>query len=58
MFKTMWPSDNNFTKSMAWSTMIYLIYYSTIFSAPNLVDPLKKRYLRTTILIKQKNGVK
>lgn len=42
MFKTMWPSDNNFTKSMAWSTMISLIYYSTIFSAPNLVDPLKR----------------
>lgn len=46
---------------MAWSAMISLTFYSTIVSAPNLVDPLKTifmRYLRTTILIKQKNGVK
>jgi hypothetical protein len=26
---------------MAWSTMISLISYSTIFNAPNLVDPLE-----------------
>lgn len=39
--QTMWLSWINFTKSMAWSTMISLISYSTIFSAPNLVDPLE-----------------